>query len=252
VQFDQEKSMSALFPHDAVVQRYLHTSPRRSKRKIVVASVIGVLACGVVAAALPVNPKSGADKSVTAEQANPVPVAQPVAQDVANRTEAPPMPPKVKIEASAGTTGAAVNQSNAMPPRANAETAANPPAPPPVPAPSPVVQAAAAPQAVAEIPTVQPQVTAPVASAAEGHAAGVAAQKRAAAKLARKHRLAAAERRHRAARLRPQPASQPGYVRMYELPDGRRVYQRVTGYRPGFGYAGDGPSFFAPVDPNVD
>ena len=196
--------MSAVFPHDAVVQRYLHTGKRHSPRKAVVASVLGVIACVVVAATLPAaSPKSGAEKSVTAEQAKPVPAAQPFVQDVASQTAASTSPPQIQIETSTATNGAAMNQPNARP------------------VPSPVL-AMPAPQPDAPAVAVPPPAT-------SDHIANVSPPKEVDTKLARKasHRLTAAERRNRLARARA-GAAQPTLVRVYDLPDGRRIYQRVT------------------------
>lgn len=224
--------MSAVFPHDAVVQRYLHTGTRRSHRKVVVPSVFGVLACVVVAAALPARaPKSEVDQSVTSEQ---IKAAQPAVQDVASRPAPPTTQPNVDVAASAATTGAAAIQLNAMPAPSPAVAA---------PAPPPVVQAAIVP----------PPATTPVTSATPDHAADISASKRVATKLNRKagHALTAAEKRNRAARLR---APQPTLVRVYDLPDGRRIYQRVTGNEARLGYPGGEIRrvYLAPADRSVD
>jgi hypothetical protein len=45
--------MSGIFPHDAVVERYLHTGPRRSSRKLVIGAFLAGVACAAVAANLP-------------------------------------------------------------------------------------------------------------------------------------------------------------------------------------------------------
>jgi hypothetical protein len=228
--------MSAVFPHDAVVQRYLHTGKRRSRRKIVVASVFGVLACVVVAAALPAGaPKSEAGKSVTAEQAQTTTAlaAQPVVQDVAAQTQA--SPPKVGVEA--GTTGAAVNQPNATPAQMRAEMVTNPPAPAAL-APLPAMQAVAAPTPATPPAPVAQTTDTPPAAANQAAAApppvaanqGAApAPKPAVTKLSShktKRQLATAEKRKHLARARLQRRyAQPGYA---------------PGYDPAYGDAGGG------------
>lgn len=51
--------MSGIFPHDAVVERYLHTGPRRSSRKLIIGAFLAGAACAAIAANLP----SGSGKS---------------------------------------------------------------------------------------------------------------------------------------------------------------------------------------------
>lgn len=255
--------MSAVFPRDAVVQRYLHTGVRRSRTKIVVTSVFGVLACVVVAAALPAgSSKSGAEKLVPVEHAKSVPALEP-AKTVASQAETPPTPPKSDAAATTSTTtstGAAANQPNAMPVAAIAAALPNPPATPaPVPSPAPpvVVAQTPAPQPAVQAANVPVPPPAAADAATADHAADVAAPEHVGAKLTHKtgHRLTASRRRARMARARAtRLAAQPTLVRVVELPDGRRVYQRVRADQAGVNYPGSELRrvFLAPVDRGVD
>jgi hypothetical protein len=233
--------MSALFPHDAVVQRYLHTGKRRSGHKIVIAAVLGVTACGVVFAALPANSsKRDAEKLVPVEpaQSPPAPVASAAASAPAI---APTATTAVQENAKVPVSSPAVlaEKKPAMAAFAKVETGLQPPAYPP-PVPTLQASAAPAPQPVAPLAAAPAPAAEPVKSVSADDAPTVTPPKPT-PKVARKdhrHREARAIKRSRLAHQRNPRAAQPTLVRVYTLPDGRQVYRRVTAGEPAFGYPG--------------
>src|SRR6202034_2934239 len=160
-----------------------------------------------------------------------------------NRTALPLTTPNTDVAATSGTSGAASNRPN--PRQASIQTPANPPAPPaPAPAPTvaastPAPAAAAAPATIAAL-AQQPDSQTPLAPPAVStdHAADVSAPKHADAKRPKAaHKFTSAAKRNRVAHARA-PGAQPALVRVYDLPDGRRIYQRIRGDEAGLNYPG--------------
>lgn len=267
--------MSAIFPHQAVTERYLHTGGRRgTSRKVVVATFFAGVACAVVVANLPAGSSAGSSTpsgpqvakrisdgcrdrtwpynrcaNTAAREGDTAPV-----RDVAAAPSAATQDAATVAESQSATIGQGSSRVDAMPRPADTAAAPNPPVPPAPESPAPLAQANPTPApeparhaAPDPAPAAEPAKPATSASAAE-ESARKPPPPRVAHKAAATRRVRA-EQRVRAARLRQsriraaglregRDVAQPTMVRVYDLPDGRRIYQRVHGDEPGLGRYG--------------
>lgn len=248
--------MSAVFPHKAVVQRYLHTGPRRSSRKAMIAALLGCVACGAVVVTL----QAGSPRSATPAVAGKAPVPVVVSDANAAAQPAPAAPVKValRVDAPASATGQVPDRDsqvrpnptppNQAPSPVEAAAAPNPPPAPPAPAmqadapQAPLPEQAAVPQApapeqahaAAPEPAVRTPAAAPRKPVTSHRVAEKSTRKPTPKKVAQKagttheraaQRIRTAHRQElRDKELRDE--RQRRLARGFGLPDGRRVYPR--------------------------
>lgn len=236
--------MSAIFPRDAVVKRYLNTGARPgTPRKVVIGAFLGGALCAFVVAGFPGSNQSGnaapsgpqADAKRTADGGcKEHPWMSTRCADAPERTGTPvaAVAPVPATQPIAEKPAPAPIAAQTKPAPATEMAAASAPVLPaeikPAPAPEPTVQAAVVPP-----PTAEP----PRPTASESIARKVAAKK-AARKAALASRLRV-EKRIRAARLQEQRDVPQSAMRASDVPDGGLFYQRAPRPPADIGFGGD-------------